>query len=108
MIEAQQISTSSTLNDCHTIISKSPLESQEKEEEIPEWQKCSSKRFKNLVECYPCKVDDCQILFETKEELLEHSKSHANLNKAYQSSLQEQTQVLLPLRGVWKKFYCLL
>ena len=113
MIEIQQISTSSTLNDYHPIISKSPLESQEKEEEIPEWKKCTSKRFKNLVECYPCKVEDCQILFETKEELLEHSKTHTNLNKCSFPKCQKSFIKNVNLRKHIKvhfknrrKFYC--
>ena len=38
MNEFQQISTSSTINDSLHQNTKSPLESQEKEEEIPEWQ----------------------------------------------------------------------
>lgn len=42
-------------------------------------KKIASKRFKNLVECYPCTVDDCQILFESQKELDLHKKSHDKL-----------------------------
>ena len=39
---------------------------------VQSWRNITSKRFKNLVECYPCIVEDCQILFESKEELEKH------------------------------------
>ena len=40
-----------------------------------------SKRFKNLIECFPCIVDDCQILFETQKELDIHKATHEKLYK---------------------------
>ena len=40
-----------------------------------------SKRFKNLIECFPCTVDDCQILFETQKELDIHKATHDKLYK---------------------------
>ena len=40
-----------------------------------------SKRFKNLIECFPCTVDDCQILFETQKELDIHKATHEKLYK---------------------------
>ena len=40
-----------------------------------------SKRFKNLIECYPCVVDDCQILFESQVELDAHKSEHKKLYK---------------------------
>ena len=81
MIESQQISTSSTINDYSHLGINMNSEDQLKEEEIPEWKKCKSKRFKNLVECYHCKVEDCQILFETQEELNNHKNNHTQLYK---------------------------
>ena len=41
----------------------------------------SSKRYKNLVECYPCFVDDCQILFSSQLELDNHKETHHQLYK---------------------------
>lgn len=35
----------------------------------------------NLVKCYKCNVDDCETLFETKEELETHKKGHEILYK---------------------------
>ena len=113
MNEFQQISTSSTINDSLHQNTKSPLESQEKEEEIPEWQKCTSKRFKNLVECYLCKVDDCQILFETKEELFQHKKIHSQLYKCSFPNCEKSFMKIINLRKHSKahlknkrRYYC--
>ena len=81
MVKSPQTSISSSLNDFVDPKNLSNQDIQDKLEEIPEWQKCSNKRFKNLVECYLCKVDDCQILFETKEELSKHKNIHSKLYK---------------------------
>ena len=35
----------------------------------------------NLVKCFKCVIDDCERLFETKEELEEHNKTHIKLFK---------------------------
>ena len=40
-----------------------------------------SKRFKNLIECFPCSIEDCQILFETQKDLDNHSLTHKKLFK---------------------------
>ena len=39
------------------------------------------RRNSNLVKCFKCNIDDCERLFETKEELEEHNKTHINLFK---------------------------
>ena len=36
----------------------------------------NKKRNSNLVKCYKCKIEDCQRLFETSQDLLEHQKTH--------------------------------
>ena len=114
MIETQQISTSSTGNEyLNQNINSNSEEDKEKGEEIPEWQKCTSKRFKNLVECYLCKVDDCQILFETKEELNSHKKSHIQLYKCSFPNCEKSFMKIINLRKHTKyhyknkrKYYC--
>ena len=35
----------------------------------------------NWVKCYKCPIEDCQLLFETNTELIEHKKMHKNLIK---------------------------
>ena len=39
------------------------------------------RRNSNLVKCFKCHIDDCEILFETKEELESHNKTHENIFK---------------------------
>ena len=39
------------------------------------------RRNSNLVKCFKCVIDDCERLFETKEELDEHNKTHTKLYK---------------------------
>ena len=80
MIECVQNSTSSTGGE------EFPVElitnSQENPCSKPIYRKeFPSKRFKNLIECYPCIVDDCQILFESQKELDSHKLTHKKLFK---------------------------
>ena len=35
----------------------------------------------NLVKCYKCPIEDCQLLFESKNELFEHNKTHNHIIK---------------------------
>ena len=79
-------------------------------------------RFKNLVKCYPCSVDDCQILFESQKELDEHKASHdklykceypkceksfskmVNLRKHYKSHTKNEKRYICPYEGCNKSF----
>jgi hypothetical protein len=77
MTDAGHISTSSTgeepqIDSCQNL---------QKNTIIQNWRNITSKRFKNLVECYPCTVEDCQILFESKGELDKHNETHSKLFK---------------------------
>ena len=98
MIYSQQVSTSSTINDYSNLGIKTNSEDQLKEEEIPEWKKNKSKRFKNLVECYLCKVEDCQILFETEEELKNHKNNHTQLYKCNFPNCEKTFMKIINLR----------
>ena len=113
MIEFQQISTSSTINDYNHNINKSNSEEEREKKETPEWLKRTSKRFKNLVECYLCKVEDCQILFETKEELNEHKNTHIQLYKCNYPQCEKSFMKIINLRKHSKshfknkrRYYC--
>ena len=113
MIKSPPTSSSSSLNDCIDAKYQSNPEFQEKFEEIPEWKKCTSKRFKNLVECYLCKVDDCQILFETKEELSKHNNIHSKLYKCAYPNCEKTFMKIINLRKHTKchfknkkKYFC--
>ena len=39
------------------------------------------KKNSNLVKCYKCKFEDCQLLCETSQDLFEHQKTHKNIIK---------------------------
>jgi hypothetical protein len=39
------------------------------------------RRNSNLVKCFKCHIDDCETLFETKEELELHNKTHEKIFK---------------------------
>jgi hypothetical protein len=79
----------------------------------------------NLVRCFKCNVEDCQLLFETNEELIEHNKSHENLikcqyegcncsfidDKNYQKHLKSHNEIIkkyeCPYPGCGKRFTAL-
>jgi len=41
----------------------------------------NKKKNSNLIKCYKCKVEDCQLLCETYEDLFDHQKTHKNIIK---------------------------
>ena len=91
MTESAQISTSSTGGE------EIPSELISQPQKIPINQ-CTyprnylSKRFKNLIDCFPCPVDDCQILFETQKELDIHK---ANMTNYINVNIQAVKKLLL-------------
>ena len=80
MIESAHISTSSTGGEESPMeLISNPQKNSEPKSQCP--KNFQSKRFKNLIECYPCVVDDCQILFESQVELDAHKSEHKKLYK---------------------------
>ena len=79
----------------------------------------------NLVKCYKCQIEDCQLLFETNNELLEHFKTHKNIiycpykdcnlsykdiknfQKHYKSHSELDKKFECPFPGCGKKFTAL-
>ena len=79
----------------------------------------------NLVKCYKCPVDDCQLLFETNNELIAHYKAHINIikcsyvgckcsygnEKNYEKHLKSHLEIVkkfqCPFPGCGKKFTAL-
>ena len=80
MSDITQITTSSTGGES-SILGKCPEKNDTDNPTMNLWKNRENKRFKNLVECYPCTIDDCQILFESQKELDAHKKTHTNLFK---------------------------
>ena len=97
MIKSPKTSNSSSFQ--YKIETKSNLESQDKSEETPEWQKYTNKRLKNLVECYLCKVDDCQILFDIKEEVSKHNNTHSQLYKCNFPNCEKRFMKIINLKN---------
>ena len=83
------------------------------------------RRNSNLVKCFKCHIDDCEALFETKEELESHNKTHeiiyrctrdgCNLKFMHQKNLQKHQKThcilikryLCPFPGCGKRFTAL-
>ena len=83
------------------------------------------RRNSNLVKCFKCIIDDCETLFETKEELDAHNKTHdkiykctkdgCNLQFMYEKNLQKHHKThcilvkryLCPFPGCGKRFTAL-
>ena len=105
MIKSPKDSFSTSMNDCFEPESQSNPEGKDKLGKIPEWKKCTSKRFKNLVECYLCKIDDCQILFETKEELSNHKNTHSQLYKCNFPNCEKTFMKIVNLRKHTKSHF---
>lgn len=70
-------------------------------------------KYKNYVHCYHCQIEDCQKLFKTNREYLEHNKTHIQLyichikdcNKSYseESNFKRHLKNHYPSKN---KFYC--
>ena len=83
------------------------------------------RRNSNLVKCFKCNIDDCETLYETKEELEEHKKTHeilykcpkegCNLQFMHEKNLQKHQKThcilikryLCPFPGCGKRFTAL-
>ena len=83
---------------------------------------CISKnrRYKNLILCYICKIEDCQKIFKTNQELNEHIKTHIqtytcpiegcnksfenieNLRKHLKHHFPTEKNIIVPLKVVEK------
>ena len=103
MAESSRISTSSTI-DVSPLL-KQQVNASENISQIPLIEANPKKRFKNLVECYPCVVDDCQILFDSKKELDEHKATHVKLYKCDFKNCEKSFSKIVNLRKHCKSHY---
>ena len=108
----QNISTSSTTCETNTnqILSR---KDETKRIEHPTFILSTNKKYKNLVHCYLCKVEDCQKLFKTNQELVEHRKTHTKIHSCPIDDCKKQFKDIINLRKHYKhhfptekRYYC--
>ena len=78
-------------------------------------KKKTGRKYKNLVECYKCDVEDCSILFETEEELNKHRIIHQNLHYCSffgcdmkfqnENNLQKHQKIHMPSKKMYQCNY---
>ena len=78
-------------------------------------QKKTGRKYKNLIECYKCDIDDCSKLFETEEELNKHKTIHkkiyicnyinCGLKFENEINLQKHFKIHLPSKKIYKCYY---
>jgi len=112
IMEKNQMTSSSTTNNEN---SNKSLEEKEYKmrSEHPTFVLLNNKKYKNLVHCYACKIEDCQKLFKTYQELIEHKKEHIKIficpidgcNKNFNdiTNLRKHLKHHFPTE---KKYYC--
>ena len=111
-MEKNQMSTYSTKNNVNNNKSLEEKENKMKNEH-PTFVLLNNKKYKNLVHCYACKIEDCQKLFKTYQELIEHKKEHIKIficpidgcNKNFNdiTNLRKHLKHHFPTE---KKYYC--
>ena len=81
--------------------------------EHPTFILSTNKKYKNLVHCYLCKIDDCQKLFKTNQELVEHRKTHKEIHICRVEGCGKSFKDIINLRKHYKyhfptekKYYC--
>ena len=84
-METEQLSKPSTDIDNNTTPNqeeKEPLEEKNQKNKInhPTFATSKNKKYKNLIHCYLCKIEDCQKIFKTNQELIEHRKTHTQIH----------------------------
>ena len=90
-METEQLSKPSTDIDNNTTPNQEEKEAIEEKEVIeeksqkikinhPTFATSINKKYKNLIHCYLCKIEDCQKIFKTNQELIEHRKSHTQIH----------------------------
>ena len=108
----QNISTSSTVSEINTNLI-SDQKDKTKRIEHPTFILSTNKKYKNLVHCYLCRVEDCQKLFKTNQELIEHKKSHTQIHTCPINGCNKSFKEIINLRKHYKhhfptekRYYC--
>ena len=111
-METHQVTLSSTTSE----INSNPVtevKEQKKRIEYPTFVLSKNKKYKNLVHCYLCKVEDCQKLFKTNKELIEHKKTHIKIHTCPFNNCNKNFKDIVNLRKHYKhhfptekRYYC--
>ncbi len=111
-MESQQIISTSTASDNNSI-SQPPEKEIKNRIEHPTFVLSTNKKYKNLVHCYLCKIDDCQQLFKTNQELVEHRKTHIQIHTCPINGCNKSFKEIVNLRKHYKhhfptekRYYC--
>ena len=104
--------TSSTVSEM--VSNNSPeVKEQKKQIEHPTFVLSTNRKYKNLVHCYLCKIEDCQKLFKTNQELVEHRKTHTKIHSCPIDDCKKQFKDIINLRKHYKhhfptekRYYC--
>ena len=120
-METHQVTLSSTTSEINSN-QVTEVKEQKKRIEDPTFVLSKNKKYKNLVHCYLCKIEDCQKLFKTNKELIEHKKTHIkihtcpfincnknfkdiiNLRKHYKHHFPTEKRYYCPFEGCGKSF----
>ena len=120
-METHQVTLSSTTSEINSN-QVTEVKEQKKRIEYPTFVLSKNKKYKNLVHCYLCKIEDCQKLFKTNKELIEHKKTHIkihtcpfincnknfkdiiNLRKHYKHHFPTEKRYYCPFEGCGKSF----
>ena len=111
-METHPVTTTSTTSDNNI---NNPPEEKEKKKRIehPTFVLSTNKKYKNLVHCYLCKIEDCQKLFKTNQELIEHKKIHSQIHTCPIDGCNKSFKDIINLRKHYKhhfptekRYYC--
>ena len=108
----QNISTSSTVSEINTNLI-SDQKDKTKRIEHPTFILSTNKKYKNLAHCYLCRIEDCQKLFKTNQELIEHKKTHTQIHTCPINGCNKSFKEIINLRKHYKhhfptekRYYC--
>ena len=102
-METSQMTTPSITSE----INSHHMEEKVKNVEIihPKFILLKNKKYKNLVHCYACNIDDCQKLFKTNKELIEHKKIHINIHTCPMNNCNKSFIDIINLRKHYKHHF---
>ena len=114
-METNQNTTLSASNDNNINNTNQIQEEKEQKNKIihPTFIIKSNKKHKNLIHCYLCKIEDCQKICETYQEMTEHEKTHIKVHKCPIDGCNKSFKDIINLKKhlkhhfpTEKRYYC--